>query len=177
MKKSIIIIAAILMAGFSTKVMAQITRENTANSEIIAQLTIAKGVEFNFGKMAVLALTPGTCKISTSAARTATAGVTINTASSFTNATFDVTGLANATYAITMSSPITVSKGGGVNMTIDNLKLITTANATDRDATSTTSTLSGSGVDAITLGGTLNVAAGQAVGAYTGNFNLTVTYN
>jgi len=38
-------------------------------------------------------------------------------------------------------------------------------------------TLSAGGADTFTIGGTLNVSAGQAPVLYTGTFNVTVAYN
>ena len=44
------------------------------------------------------------------------------------------------------------------------------------DSTPGTLVLS-AGVDSFTVGGTLNVGANQAEGAYVGTFNVTVNYN
>ena len=50
---------------------------------------------------------------------------------------------------------------------------------TGLSATSGTSTLTldGTGVDTMTIGATLNMAAAQPAGDYTGTFNLTIDYN
>lgn len=40
-----------------------------------------------------------------------------------------------------------------------------------------TGTLSAAGTDNFTVGGTLEVAAGQTTGLYTGTFDVTVAYN
>jgi hypothetical protein len=177
MKKSIIIIAAIFMMGFSSNLMAQITENTIASGEIISQLTITETSPLYFGKMAVLNLTGGTCVLSTAAVRTPTLGVNLS-ASTPTNAEYDVTGENNATYAITVDPTITVTKPVTLEtMTINSMKLKTTANATERNAAGATSTLSGTGTDHIVVGGTLNVAAGQVKGVYSGTFDVTVAYN
>jgi hypothetical protein len=88
------------------------------------------------------------------------------------NAAYNVSGAVNTTYGITLPSTITVTSGGA-NMTINSL-LARTASAGTNGLTGTLST---SGTDNFTVGGTLNVAAGQATGIYTGTFDVTVAYN
>ena len=174
MKKTIIIIVAIIMAGFSANVMAQATKNTTAGAKIVAPITISETSALNFGTMAVLASTAGTCVLSTQGVRTATGGVNLSAQTPIAaNAAYTVGGAINTTYAITLPSSITVSDLSTHTMTINNL-LARTASA---GANGLTGTLSGTGTDSFTIGGTLNVAAAQVAAVYSGTFNVTVAYN
>ena len=52
-----------------------------------------------------------------------------------------------------------------------------TAHFNGASADAITSTLSGSGTDNFTVGGTLTIATSQLPGIYAGAFNVTVDYN
>ena len=178
MKKIILIFAAIIMiAGFSSKVMAQATENTAAAATIIAPITITETAALNFGTLAVLAATPGTCVLSTTGTRTPNGGVNLSAqAPTSSNAAYNVGGANNTTYAISFGAPsITVDDGGAPlhTMVVDNF-LARTASA---GANGLTGTLNGSGADAFTVGATLNVNNGQTPGTYTGTFDVTVAYN
>jgi hypothetical protein len=174
MKKLFVIIAVVVMvSGFSTKVMAQATENTAAAARIVTPISITETASLHFGTMAILAGSPGTCVLSTQGARTQTGGVNLSVqAPTASNAAYNVSGAVNTTYGITLPSTITVTSGPA-NMTINSL-LARTASAA---ANGLTGTLSASGTDNFTVGGTLNVAAGQATGVYTGTFDVTVAYN
>jgi len=167
--------AIIMMAGFSTKVMAQATETTAAAANIITPIAITETSSLHFGTMAVLAGTGGTCVLSTQGVRTATDGVNLSVQSpGATNAAYNVSGAVNTTYAITLPSTITVNEStSGSSMTINSI-LARTASA---GADGLTGTLSADGTDSFTVGGTLNVTAGQSTGLYSGTFDVTVAYN
>ena len=174
MKKTIIIIVAIIIAGFSANVMAQATKNTAAGAKIVAPISITETSPLNFGTMAVLASTAGTCVLSTQGVRTATGGVNLSAQAPLAaNAAYNVGGAISTTYAITLPSTITVTDGAAHNMTIDNI-LARTASA---GANGLTGTLSVTGTDSFTIGGTLNVTAAQVAAVYAGTFNVTVAYN
>jgi len=174
MKKSLILFAVVvIMTSFSTKLMAQATENTAAAAKIVTPLSITETASLHFGTMAILAGSPGTCVLLTQGARTQTGGVNLSVqAPTASNAGYNVSGATSTTYAITLPSTITVS-AGPANMTISSL-LARTASA---GANGLTGTLSTSGTDNFTVGGTLNVAAGQVTGTYTGTFDVTVAYN
>jgi hypothetical protein len=174
MKKLVILIAAIiLITGYSSKVMAQATENTAAAAKIVTPISITETASLHFGTMAISAGTPGTCVLSTQGVRTQTGGVNLSVqAPAASNAAYSVSGAVSTTYGITLPSTITVSQGAS-NMTISSL-LARTASAA---ANGLTGTLSLTGTDNFTVGGTLNVAAGQATGVYTGTFDVTVAYN
>ncbi|NVN93912.1 MAG: DUF4402 domain-containing protein [Bacteroidetes bacterium] len=174
MKKTIIIIVAIIISGFSANVMAQATKNTTAGAKIVAPITITETSSLNFGTMAVLASTAGTCVLSTQGVRTATGGVNLSAQTPIAaNAAYTVGGAISTTYAITLPSSITVSDLSTHTMTINSLLARTASAGTN----GLTGTLSGTGTDSFTIGGTLNVAAAQVAAVYSGTFNVTVAYN
>jgi hypothetical protein len=174
MKKVLVLLAVVVMiTGYSTKVMAQATENTAAAAKIVTPLSITETSSLHFGTLAILAGSPGTCVLSTQGIRSQTGGVNLSVqAPTASNAAYNVSGAINTTYGITLPSTITVTSGAA-NMTINSL-LARTASA---GVNGLTGTLSASGTDNFTIGGTLNVAAGQVTGIYTGTFDVTVAYN
>jgi len=174
MKKIILLIAAIIMiAGFSNALNAQSTQNASAAAIIWMSISLSKTDYLHFGTIAVLAGTPGTRILSTANVRTATGGVNLSVQSpTSANAAFSVAGANNTIYDITLPATITVSNGGN-SMTINALLAKCASNV----ANGLQGTLSAGGADAFTIGGTLNVLAGQAPVLYTGTFAVTVAYN
>jgi hypothetical protein len=182
MKKLIkLSLAIVLLAGFTTTVMAQVTTPvaTNAGAKILTALSIAEVTPMHFGTLGVLAGTGGTCVVNAETGlRSATAGVTLSLlAPLFTVATYTVTGEPLYTYAITLPASITVTEtlGGTVSMTIDNLLAKSTSGTMSNTATGTLVVTAGT--ENFTIGGTLNVTAGQLKGVYAGTFNVYVAYN
>jgi hypothetical protein len=178
MKKSLMIIAAVvMMAVITTKSMAQVTENTDAGAKILTALSIAEDLPMHFGTMGVLAGTGGTCKVSTAGVRSATAGVTLSAlAPLFSLATYTVTGEPLYTYAIELPSTITVTHTNTINtMTIGTLLAKSTSGTESHTATGTLEDIVGT--ESFTVGGTLTVAAGQLAGVYAGTFDVTVAYN
>jgi hypothetical protein len=165
-------VVIVVFAALPNRIMAQATQSTSAAGKIIAPVTLTKNTDLHFGTMSVLTATAGTCVLSTAGVRSATGGVNLSASAPVSStASYTVGGSASTTYAITLPASITVT--AVTTMTIDNL-LAHTASA---GADGLTGTLSGGGADTFTVGGTLNVAAAQASGLYTGTFNVTVAYN
>jgi hypothetical protein len=188
MKKSFLLFAAIVMIlSFSTNVMAQvvvlsdaaITENTAAGAQLIVPMTLTETSPLHFGTMNLKTNAGGTVVLSTSNARTFSGGVTASTVLPVsTNAAYNVTGTYNETYALTLPDDITVTEHVGVvvgdaTMIIDDLKA--RFNGAGEDAV--TSKLSATGTDNFTVGGTLNVLAGQIGGIYAGTFDVSVDYN
>lgn len=178
MKKSLILIATIIMmAGVSLTVTAQVTENTAAGVKILTALSIVEDLPMHFGTMGVLAGTGGTCVVTTAGVRSATAGVTLSAlAPLFSLATYTVTGEPLYTYMITLPADITVTHTDlSTTMTIDNLLAKSTSGTESHTATGTLVAVAGT--ESFTVGGTLTVAAAQLAGVYTGTFNVTVAYN
>jgi hypothetical protein len=139
----------------------------SANATIITPIAIAHVEHLNFGNI-VAGTATGTVTVDTEGNRTSSTGITLPNATPGTvnAAEFTVTGLADATYAITLPTSIDISETGGTTMTVDNF----TSNP------SRTGTLAG-GTQTLSVGARLNVGAGQVAGDYTGEFSVTVAYN
>ena len=95
-----LVIALFLISGTA---FTQVTATATASATILAPISLTKTVDMNFGNLAVNA-TPGTILLTPASARSATGGVTFlpSNAGTITAASFDVVGLADATYSITL---------------------------------------------------------------------------
>jgi hypothetical protein len=166
---------AVLTAGVSLLAASSLsaaansaTTSASAKANIISPITITKVVaaDLNFGDV-VPGATAGTVVVDPAAARTSTGGVSLGNGAAVAAAAFTVGGANNATYVITLPvAPITIT-GPTSTMTVSNF----TSNP------SGTGTIGATGTQALNVGGTLNVGINQAVGAYTGTFNVTVAYN
>ena len=179
MKKSLILFAAIvMMAGFTTKVMAQATvTGTTAGAKIIVPLALTQTAVLHMGTMSVLAGTAGTCILSTNNIRTTggAGGVTLSAMNPpSTNAAYHVVGEPLYDYAITLPASINVSNGTPADDMLINA--LTTKCLSESSDGLIGTLLAVDGDDDFTVGGTLNVAAGQTAGVYAGAFNVTVNY-
>jgi len=185
MKKVIMLFAVVvMMAGVTTSLMAQGTSatvtSTSAGAKLIVPMTLTETAPLHFGTMVVAATAvAGTCLLpSNSTTRQFSGGVTATTiAPVATNAAYDVTGTMNVTYALVLPSTITVTEttASSATMTISLLKARFTNGAPVADAI--TSTLSGTGTDSFTLGGTLTIKTAQLPGIYHGTFDVSVDYN
>ncbi len=143
-----------------------------ASATIVIPISISKINDMNFGEIAVISSASGTVIIDPSGSISSggSGGVTlILTTGSVSSASFNVTGAAGYTYNITLpTGSIPVSSGSN---TMD-LSSFTCS-------VSPLGLLSTGGTQLLTVGATLNVPAGQAVGTYStsSSMPLTVNYN
>ncbi|MHA4810550.1 DUF4402 domain-containing protein [Flavitalea flava] len=160
---------SLFFAWSATSSFAQATATATATATIVGPINITKIVDMNFGNVAVQTATGGTVVLAPNGTRTVTGGVTIpSTTGTVTPASFTVNGQGTYTYVITLPSTATTISSGVNNMTVNAF----------------TSTPSGTGqltagTQDLTVGATLNIAAGQPAGVYTSAtpFSVTVNYN
>ena len=178
--------AIVMMAGFTTTVVAQTSASETTNAgaQLIVPMTLSQTSPLHFGNITLVDASGGTVILSTANGRTITgAGVSLTTGAALptsTNATYDVTGTYNETYALTLPETITVTETlatAGVNtMDITALTVLFNGGA-EETGVGATSTLSASGADDFIVGGTLTVALDQIGGIYAGTFPVSVDYN
>ncbi len=161
-----LIIAMFMITGTA---FTQVTASATASATILEPIAISKTVDMNFGNLAVNG-SPGTIILTPESGRTATGGVTFlpSNVGTVTAASFTVTGLADATYSITLPASETVISNGGNEMTV----------GTWTSTPTPTGTLTG-GTQTLNVGATLNVPASSPSGVYISGtpFNVTVNYN
>jgi hypothetical protein len=137
----------------------------TANIVTAISLTNRSGLVFGDISSSNVA---GTVVLSPAGSRISTGGADIDsTVASGPAAVFDVVGLPNAVYAITLPLPVVLIGPGGNNMVVDNFtSLPTTTGLTDAG-----------GQQNLFIGATLNVGRNQSFGSYTGIMFVIVAYN
>jgi hypothetical protein len=161
-------LAALTLASTLSAAQNSATASASAKANIISPITLTKvvGADLNFGDV-VPGATAGTVVVTPAAVRTSTGGVSLGNGATVAAAAFTVGGANNATYSITLpAGPVTIT-GPTSTMTVDTF----TSNP------SGTGTIGATGTQLLNVGGTLNVGINQAIGAYTGTFNVTVAYN
>ncbi len=183
-KLSMIFVAILMMAGFSMKVMAQTNTSATvtatsAGAVLITPMHLTQTAVLHFGTIVLKDATGGTVLLpSNSTTREYTGGLEISAgvvSQIPSNAAYTVGGTRNQSYAITLPADIIVTKTAGTSATMHITEL--TAHVASAGADAIIGTLSDSGADNFTVGGTLTVAAAQLGGAYSGTFPVTVDYN
>jgi hypothetical protein len=145
-----------------------------ATATVIAPIAINKAVDLNFGKFAPG--TGGSITISTSGTPTST-GIVRSTTVTPTAARFDVTGDANATYAITYTGTSTTLSDGATTPSTMGMSIHSSLTANNATTGTVTDGLLTGGAQSIYVGGTLTVGATQVAGTYTGNVSVQVEYN
>lgn len=173
---SLLALVGIVLAGALTgvnKASAQANGEasTTGAGTVVRGVAIHKERDLEFGAI-VASASSGTCVITaaSSTTRSATGGVTLTDQGGLTpaSAEFDVTGNPNFTYTITLPNSVTITNTTGNNETMT---------ITDMTKSNQGPQLNGQGTETWWAGGTLNVAADQAAGRYTGTFDVGVAYD
>ena len=157
----------IALVAFSISTFAQVSATANTTANVITPIAISKTVDMNFGNIAVSPVNAGTVVLAPASTRAKTGGVTLPAVTgTVAAASFTVTGLGTSTYAITLPGTITLTGTPSGTMTVDNFV---------SDPSGTGALVAGS--QTVNVGGTLNVAAGQAAGVYTNTTDMTVTVN
>jgi outer membrane lipoprotein-sorting protein len=171
MKKVTIIIAAIIMiAGFSSKMMAQNEITTNAAAKIVSALTVSNhdGLGLHFGTMtrptaATTVIVPPT------GARTDGGNIVLLAQTpTYHAASYDVSGDGTATYHIYLPSADVTINSGANSMIVNTF--------TSSKGVANNGTLVG-GVDAFTVGATLHLVLDQPAGEYIGTYDVSVAYN
>lgn len=160
---------AIVILGFSATSFGQTLDNATASATgtIVTPILVAKTVDLNFGNVAVNTTEAGTVVLTPAGTRTRTGGVTLPAVpGDVFAAKFTVTGTSGYAYTFTVPTTATIVSGAGPDMTVTDF----TSNATG--------VITGGSIE-VSVGATLNVAAGQTAGEYTSTtpFTVTVNYN
>jgi phage-related minor tail protein len=156
--------------GLAGSIAAIGQTSGTASALLVTPITIVKNVDMKFGNVAVSSSTSGTVVLSPSGLRSTggAGGVTLPaTTGTVSAADFTVYGQAGYAYSVTLPVSAIINDGSGHTITINNF----TSNP------STTGTISTLGSQDLTVGATLNVAAGQVPGTYTNSTAVPVTVN
>ncbi|MEL6568816.1 MAG: DUF4402 domain-containing protein [Pseudomonadota bacterium] len=152
--------AATILAGSAIAADVQ----SDAGAKIVAPLQISNVTALYFGTVAPSTSAADTVIVDAAGNKTCGAELTC-LSSDHTAAEFSVSGDPERAYTIDLPSSISISNGNGGTMTVNNFT-----------GSKANGTLSTGGTDSFDVGGTLNVAANQATGEYTGTFTVTVEY-
>lgn len=173
MLRKIFFLAFFIAVGCSLTGYSQ-TNTAQANADAEMSLPIAMGVGnfIEFGGF-MPGATPGTVVLPANSnfARYATGGVTLVAGYSGQVSEGFVYGEPDAAYAFTLpSSPVSIKLLGNpaIEMTLTDVSYHTDSGVLQ---------LESGGYQTVYFGGTLNVAADQPKGTYTGTFNITTAYN
>jgi len=169
MKQIIKILAiAVVTLSFAGTVQAQTaTATSNAAAVIIAPLSITNTASLHFGTI-MRSAALGTVSVATDGTRSSTGGVTLSALAPLHSvATFDLEGESGNDVIITLPASTTITNGTQT-MLVDNF-------VSDPDDTNPV-TLGGTPT-VLSVGATLNVAANQASGTYTGTFDVSINYN
>lgn len=164
MKK--ILVFSIVLFAFAAGASAQ-SATATATAVIVSPIALAQTADMSFGNI-VADADGGTVVLVPAGTRTLNGLVSPSLPGTITAASFNATGLANATYAITLPASHDITDGVQT-MTVNAFT----------STPSATGTLDASGAQTINVGATLNVNGNQNAGTYTNatGFTVTVNYN
>lgn len=158
--------ASLAVASTAGAAPVAATQNASGQASILSSLSVLKQSDLDFGELVVTAA--GTAVIDpVSGSTSATGGVTpVGTAGH--PAVFIATGSKNSVVHIKLPlTPVTLTQSGGAaTVTVSNWTL----NGSTNQKIPLSSTFS------FAVGGTLNVAAGQPDGIYSGTFQVTVQY-
>ena len=135
-------------------------------AEVVPTLSLVNQTDMVFGDIAA-SNTPGTVILSPTGPRLTTGGTFANSTVASNPAMFDVYGLPNAVYAITLPVSVELTGASGNKMVVDSF----TSQPVDTGLTDP------GGEQNLFVGGTLNVDSNQAIGSYNGLMTVTVVYN
>jgi len=157
------LLSAVAIAALVSTQAFAVEAESDAGANIVAPLQISNVTALYFGTIAP-SLTAND-EVTVSAKGDKTCGEEVTCLSDdHTAAAFKVTGAEGASYTIELPKKIEIANADGDRMTVD-----------DFTGSKSNGKLS-SGADDFTVGGTLAVAANQAIGEYTGTFVVAVEY-
>lgn len=145
---------------------APVSSSPTATAALLTPVSVIKNTDMDFGTLVVTGA--GTATIDPFSGSLTTTGAVTKAGTAAHPATFISTGSKNAVVHIKLpTNPITLTRVGGTEtMTASTWTL---DGATNRR-------IPGNSTFMFAVGATANVAAGQAVGTYSGTFTITVEY-
>lgn len=160
-----LLVSAILWSAAAPAAGAA-TQSAAGQVSILSPLSVLKNADLDFGSLAVSGA--GTAVLDPVAGSLTTTGGVTRAGTSAHAAQFTGTGSKNSVVHIRVpTAPITVTRVGGTEtMTVSSFTLDQAANLK----------VPASDIFNFAVGATLNVGAGQAVGSYTGTFQVTVQY-
>jgi Mat/Ecp fimbriae major subunit len=156
LSRSLALAAATVALGAGVHPALAASAVGTSQAAIVAAISLTQNTNLNFGFVVPSTTTAGTVVLPLSGPPTTTGGVTYLNGATLGNWT--VTGTSGEPLVVTLDTSDVIG-----TMTITNF--VSSAPSTFTAASLT-----------VTVGGTLNVAANQAAGNFSGVYNFTVNY-
>jgi hypothetical protein len=138
-----------------------------ASATLVRSLQILSSSGLSFGTMSPGA-TQGTVVIDPAGARSASGGVTLVSTNAGSASSVSLQGTPALTYSVALPETVTLTSSGGASMTLSSLTTNLQSNS---------GSIGSNGSGNFGIGGTLNVAASQAVAEYSGTFQVTLNWN
>lgn len=160
------LVALALLLG-AASAQAQDTAAGDVSAEIqnqaidlLQEQPLSFGVILPFGRSGSVTITPSGSTDSSN----------VHQSSPGAPAIWQVTGVPNAPFEVTLpsSNSVTIANGSGDSMSVTNFT---------RTGGSTQLFLDASGAETVNVGARLEVGANQPAGLYSGTYNITVAYN
>ena len=164
-----VMMLALLLAAMmlvSLRYVHAATETATVDANIVSTINIVARNGIVFGDIGASSI-PGTVTIDVDGSRTSTGGAAINSNTSGTPASFEVSGDPNALYVITLPTSIVITSASGDSMVVDRFT----------SSPSASGQLDSGGRQNLNVGATMNVGSFQPFGAYRGIMTTTVEYN
>lgn len=162
------LITATAAAALSGAAMAQVgptpSASADANATVVAPIAITKASDLDFGQV-----TEGNVVLAPNGTRSGD-GIFPGSASTGTAAKFNVSGEGNAAYFVTLPNSANLTGPGP-----DLIAALFTATSNNGPINAGVANLA-SGSDVLNVGASLTIPSGQAAGAYSGTFNVSVQY-
>jgi hypothetical protein len=164
--QGLVLTVCIILLNNGLHVANAATATTTVEANIVSTINLVAQNGIIFGDIGASGI-PGTVTIDVDGSRTSTGGATINSNTTGTPATFEVSGDPNALYVITLPTSVVITSSAGDTMTVDNFN----------SAPATSGQLDSSGRQNMNVGARMNVDSFQPFGAYRGIMTTTVEYN
>lgn len=155
------------VAAAAPAVAQQATDTAEARGVVLQSLTLNRISDLDFGTVAGDVLLPGTVTINANTGARTTGGAVVGLPGAFTRGQFDGYGSPNQTVQLTLTQPA----GGVLINGAANIGAVLSL-----DSAGATRTIGATGVFTAYVGGVFNIAANQAAGLYTAQFDLTADY-
>ena len=154
--------AATLSITSYTAVVSAATVTADADANVVQALLITQTSGMNFGDISESG--GGTVTLNLDGTRTAGAGTDALVGGGNAAGVYNISGGDTKAYTLSFPPTATVTEGGGATMTVDNF-------VHDADGTALSTG------ENFNLGADIGIASGQATGAYSGTYTITVEYN
>lgn len=152
--------AAIVFGAFGSNAAMAASADAQAKVKIVAPVTLVNKIALDFGTV-VSGTAASTVAVDAASARTCGTGLTC--AGTPTASSFEVGGTSGEIVVITVPSTAVTLTSGANTMTVTGFTAVSPITL-------------GATVTTFRVGGTLNVGANQAQGAYTGTFSVSANY-